>query len=109
MSLRKSPARTPALVAANRRNARKSTGPKTARGKAWSRLNHLQDGGHSREYRRFYDALLDAPPGRMAETAEALLSSKPIIHPLFTELAELAIEAEIQVCADVRWMYGGRE
>lgn len=28
----------------NRRNARKSTGPKTARGKAWSRLNALKHG-----------------------------------------------------------------
>ena len=33
MSLRKSPTLTPALLEANRRNARKSTGPRTARGR----------------------------------------------------------------------------
>ena len=31
-------------AASNRRNARKSTGPKTAQGKAWSRLNALKHG-----------------------------------------------------------------
>ena len=30
---------TPAQIAANRRNARKSTGPRTPQGKAWSRRN----------------------------------------------------------------------
>ncbi len=44
MSLRKSPTLTPALVASNRRNAKKSTGPRTARGKAWLPLNRLGDG-----------------------------------------------------------------
>jgi hypothetical protein len=47
VSLRKSPTLTPALLAANRRNAKKSTGPRTARGKAWSRLNSLRHGCHS--------------------------------------------------------------
>jgi len=31
-------------IAANRRNARKSTGPRTARGKAIARLNGLKHG-----------------------------------------------------------------
>ena len=35
---------TPARLAANRRNARKSTGPRTARGKAQSRMNGLKSG-----------------------------------------------------------------
>ncbi len=39
MSLRKSPTRTLALREAHRRNARKSTGPRTARGKAQTRLD----------------------------------------------------------------------
>ena len=47
MSLRKSPARTPALLAANRANARKSTGPRTPKGKARVALNALKHGGHS--------------------------------------------------------------
>ena len=51
MSLRKPFAMTPARIAANRRNARKSTGPRTGRGKAQSRVNGLRDGGRSRFYR----------------------------------------------------------
>jgi hypothetical protein len=45
MSLRKSPRRTRALRAANRRNSRKSTGPRTAAGKrhsAWNAVRHGQ-------------------------------------------------------------------
>ena len=40
----KSPTRTAAFLAANRRNALKSTGPRTARGKARSCLNNLKHG-----------------------------------------------------------------
>ena len=36
---------SPARVEANRRNAQKSTGPRTARGKLPSRLDALRDGG----------------------------------------------------------------
>ena len=81
MSLRKSPTLTPALLDSNRRNARKSTGPKTARGKAWSRLNHLRNGARSSEYISFVEALLDAPPGQVGVTARDILLSKPVIHP----------------------------
>jgi hypothetical protein len=35
---------TPAQIAANRANAQKSTGPRTAEGKAASRLNALKHG-----------------------------------------------------------------
>jgi hypothetical protein len=44
MSLRKSPQRTPKLVAANRRNARFSTGPRTLAGKQNARVNALKHG-----------------------------------------------------------------
>ncbi|MGO8790450.1 MAG: hypothetical protein ACLQVL_24120 [Terriglobia bacterium] len=104
MSLRKSPTLTPALLASNRRNAKKSTGPRTARGKACSRLNHLRNGARSPEYIAFLDALLDAPPGRVEVTVQALLSSSPVLHPLFMEAAELSIQAEIDICAESRWM-----
>ncbi len=44
MSLRETPALTPAMLAANRRNARKSTGPRTEEGKRRVRLNGLKHG-----------------------------------------------------------------
>ncbi len=44
MSLRKRPVLTPRLLAANARNAKKSTGPRTLRGKAFSRLNGWKGG-----------------------------------------------------------------
>ncbi len=46
MFLRKCPTRTPALLAANRANAQKSTGPRTARGKGQVTLNALKHGGY---------------------------------------------------------------
>jgi hypothetical protein len=93
MSLRKSPTLTPALLEANRRNAQKSTGPRTAQGKAWSRLNRLRHGARSAEFMNFVEALLAAPPGRVAEMARALLSTKWAIHPRFREFAEIAVQA----------------
>jgi hypothetical protein len=44
MPLRQPPRRTPALLARNRANARKSTGPRTPEGKARVRWNALQHG-----------------------------------------------------------------
>jgi hypothetical protein len=103
MSLRKSPTLTEALLASNRQNARKSTGPRTAQGKAWSRLNHMRHGGYSIEYINLVEPLLDAPPGRMAVTAQALLDSKPALHPVFVEIAEVFVRAEIDICEESRW------
>jgi hypothetical protein len=103
VSLRKSPTLTPALLASNRRNAKKSTGPRTARGKGWSRLNRLRNGWRSREYINLLKALLDAPPGRVGVTAQALLSSKQVIHPLFMKAVELSVQVEIDICEESRW------
>jgi hypothetical protein len=63
MSLRKSPARTPAFLAANRANAAKSTGPRTPAGKRASAMNALRHGERSRS------ALTGAPrtPGEWEE------------------------------------------
>jgi hypothetical protein len=47
MSLRKPFMLTPARIEANRRDAQKSTGPRTARGKVWSGINAGRDGGRS--------------------------------------------------------------
>ncbi len=49
--LRKSPVRTPALIAANGRNALRSTGPRTVQGRARVSLNALKHGGRARHLR----------------------------------------------------------
>ena len=93
MSLRKSPTMTPGLLAALRRNAQKSTGPRTARGKAQTRLNALKNGQHSRLYwdlRRFY---LEAPAGAVLRSR--FITPEMRRHPLFAEAEEVAIEAEM--------------
>jgi hypothetical protein len=102
VSLRKSPTRTPALLAANRRNAQKSTGPRTRSGKAWSRLNPLKEGRQSREHVNFITALMNARPGRVGAVANALLSAQEVHHPLFLETADLAVRIEFEMCTGRR-------
>jgi len=93
MSLRKNPM-TPARLQANRRNAQKSTGPSTARGKSQSRMNRLRSGGRSRLYGDLLQALVDAPPCRVLETARAILTPAQMSHPLFADLVRIFCEAE---------------
>jgi len=52
MSLRKSSRLTLARLEANRLNAQKSTGPRTARGKAWAAMNALKNGLWAQSFRR---------------------------------------------------------
>jgi hypothetical protein len=85
---------TPARLEANRRNAQKSTGPRTARGKSQSRMNRLRRGGRSRLYGDLLQALMDAPPCRVLETARAILTPAQMSHPLFAELVGIFSEAE---------------
>jgi hypothetical protein len=47
MSLRKSPQLTPSLLAAARRNAQHSTGPRSAAGKQNSKLNAMKRGRYA--------------------------------------------------------------
>jgi hypothetical protein len=97
MSLRKSPTLTPALLAANRGNAQKSTGPRTARGKARSRRNGLRKGTRSPFYRDLLQALFYAPPCRVKETARLFLSREEESHPLIARTVELFAWAEGEV------------
>jgi hypothetical protein len=94
MLLRKSPM-TPARLEANRRNAQKSTGPRTAQGKSQSRLNGLRSGARSRLYRDLLLALSDAPPCAVVQTARAALTPAQAKHPLFVQLVEVFRQAEI--------------
>ncbi|MFZ0963974.1 MAG: hypothetical protein WAO35_24175 [Terriglobia bacterium] len=95
MSLRKSPTLTPARLEANRRNSRKSTGPRTARGKGQSRMNSLQTGARSRFVQNLYMALYDAPPGGIGQVARALLTPEQAAHPRFAEMVNTFQEADI--------------
>jgi hypothetical protein len=103
MSLRKSPTLTPARLAAKRRNALKSTGPRTAWGKTWSRMNGLRSGSRSRFYRDLWLALSDAPPCAVDRTARAILTPALASHPLFSEAVDLFRQAEIEVVCESRW------
>ena len=102
MSLRKSPTLTPARLAANRRNAQKSTGPRTARGKAWSRMNGLRTGSRSPAYWALWRALLEAPPGAIDRVADEVLTPEQASHPLFGSLVDQARQVEVQVAQSIR-------
>ena len=88
---------TPARLEANRRNAQKSTGPRTARGKSQSRLNGLRSGARSRLYGDLLLTLSDAPPGAVIQTARAALTPAQARQPLFAELVEVFHQAESDV------------
>jgi hypothetical protein len=96
MPLRKSPTLTPALLEANRRNAQKSTGPRTGPGKARSRWNGLRKGRRSPFYRELLQALFYAPPCRVEQTARLILSPEAASHPLIARTVELFGEAEAE-------------
>jgi hypothetical protein len=103
MSLRKSPTITPARIEANRRNAQKSTGPRTARGKAQSRMNGLKSGRRSSLHRQLLMALLNAEPGAIETAARAVLTPEQARHPLAVRALEIAREAEIGVIQGWGW------
>ena len=97
MSLLKPRVMTPARRAANRRNAQKSTGPRTARGKAQSRLNGLRHGFCSPAYRQFWLALFEAPPGYpVAKTVCAMLTPEESCHPVYADLIDVHFEMEME-------------
>jgi hypothetical protein len=106
--LRKSPL-TPARLEANRRNAQKSTGPRTALGKSQSRLNGLRNGGPSRLYHDLLLALADAPPGAVIQTARAALTPAQARYPLFAELVEIFRQAESGVVPHYRRLLPGQD
>jgi hypothetical protein len=102
MSLRKSPALTPARIEANRRNAKKSTGPRTTRGKGQSRMNSLRTGVRSRFMHDLYLTLLDGPPCAVERVARAILTPEQAMHPLFADAVDLFRETEIALVLQER-------
>ncbi len=97
MSLRKSPTLTPARLAANRRSALKSTGPRTAQGKGQSRMNGLRHGGRSRFYQGLWRALFEAPPCAVDGTARAILTPELAAHAQFRRVVDMFRQTEIEV------------
>ena len=87
---------TPARLAANRRNALKSAGPKTARGGAQSRMSALRTGRRSPAFLKLFDVLLDAPPCSIGSTAATTLSLRDARHPVFAELVAIFHRADIE-------------
>lgn len=106
MSLRKSPTLTPARLEANRRNAKKSTGPRKARGKRQSRMNSLRTGVRSRFLRNLNVTLLNAPPCAVDRVAGEILTPELAAHPLFAETVDIFREAEIAVALEQRRIFG---
>ena len=100
---------TPARREANRRNARKSTGPRAARGKAQSRMNRLTHGGRSALYRGLLGTLSNAPPGAVDQAARAALTPQLATHPLFAERVEVARQAEIELILETCRRYAWEE
>ena len=106
MSLRKSPTMTPARLEANRRNAQKSTGPRTARGKAQSRMNSLRTGSRSRFLADLCQTLLNARPCTVDQTAQTILTPEQAAHPMFREMVDMFRATEAWVVEDVRRLHG---
>jgi hypothetical protein len=97
MSLLKARIITPARRAANRRNAQKSTGPRSTRGKAPPRLNGLRHGFCSPAYRQFRLALLEARPGYpVPTTVRTMLTPEESCHPVFADLIDGHFEMEME-------------
>lgn len=88
MSLRKSPTMTPARLAANRRAALLSTGPRTKRGKARSRWNALRNGTCSETYFQVLEALFGGKPGAREPVTVPVLTREELDHPAFASLIE---------------------
>jgi hypothetical protein len=90
---------TPARWAANWSNARKSTGPRTARGKAQSRLNALRTGERSVLFNKFFRAMSNTPIFATDETARAVLTPDQAVHPLFAQAVELFRDVDFGMMA----------
>jgi hypothetical protein len=109
MSLRKSPTLTPARLAANRRNALKSTGPRTTRGKAQARLNGLRRGEGARLYHDVMMLLMETPPDRLEPTLRIILTPKEARSRLFRGLVSMIHEADRALIKELRKAHGGGE
>jgi len=79
---------TAARLAANRRSALKSTGPRTAAGKRRSSLNALRGGGRSTTFDLFWQVEMTAPPCALSQTAARMMTPEQRSHPRIAFLLE---------------------
>ena len=94
---------TQARLEANRRNAKRSTGPRTVAGKAWSRMNGLRHGNRSPEFLNVVYALSCANPGAILRVGDSCLTSAQRKHPAYCKLVEVFTEAEIGMMEAAGW------
>jgi hypothetical protein len=87
MSIRLTRTVTAARLAANRRSALKSTGPRTAAGKRRSSLNALRTGSRSKTADLFWKVLMTAPFGEVLQTADRMMTREQYLH--YEDLLEL--------------------
>jgi hypothetical protein len=87
MSIRLTRTVTAARLAANRRSALKSTGPRTAAGKRRSSLNALRPGSRSKADDLFWKALMTAPAGQVLQTLDRLMTREQRLD--YEDLQEL--------------------
>jgi len=87
MSIRLKRTVTAARLAANRRSALKSTGPRTAAGMRRSSLNALRTGSRSKAVDLFWKVLMTAPFGEVFQTAERMMTREQYLH--YEDLLEL--------------------
>ncbi len=101
MSVRLTRTVTAARLAANRRSALKSTGPRTPTGKRRSSLNAMRGGGRSKTEHLFWETLMTAPVGEVLQMADRLMTPEQRTHPWVDAVLEhfwslRDIEAEIE-------------
>jgi len=72
---------TSARLAANRRAARRSTGPRTAAGKLRSSLNAYRHGGRSRGLDLLWHILYAAPVGGVVRMARQVMTPAQLANP----------------------------
>src|ERR1035438_8495779 len=106
MSLRKSPTMTPARIEANRRNALKSTGPRTTRGQAQARLNGLGKGPRSRFYHDFMMLLMETPPDELERTAREILTPQEADSRLFKGLLRMIHQPDFSLVMELPRAHG---
>jgi hypothetical protein len=58
-------------------------------------MNALREGGRSRLWREFAEAVFYAPPGGVERTVRGWLTQDLARHKLFAQCAEVAIEADM--------------